>query len=96
MPAPPKIRPVEWRLGVVMHRRAAGPRSVAARLTRAGLPISAAQISRLSTRPPRRVTLELIAGLCEVLGCTIGDLVRLADPAPPRRSCSAPPEVHLP
>jgi DNA-binding Xre family transcriptional regulator len=88
----------EWRLrALIRQQRIAGPTMLAARLRTAGFAISVPQCSRLLTRAPRRISLDLLAALCTVLRCSLEDLLLLVRDAPgaSARRMSAPPMVRL-
>lgn len=88
----------EWRLrALTRQQRIAGPTMLAQRLRAAGLAISVPQCSRLLTRAPRRISLDMLAALCTVLRCTLEDLLVLVREAPggSARRMSAPPMVRL-
>ena len=46
-----------------------------------GVRLSETQVWRLFTGKPERLNLHTLMGLCELLACTPGDLIRRADPA---------------
>ena len=43
-----------------------------------GVEISRQMVHRVATKPPQRVNLDLLAALCDILGCTPNDLLELA------------------
>lgn len=77
-----ELRPVTWTLSVVMAMR--GIRS-ASELRRRLVDVmgdeapSVEQVRRLTSRTPDRLTLRTLAGLCEVLEVTPGDLLIRSD-----------------
>jgi len=67
-------------------------------LAERGISLSREQVFRLVTRPPQRLSMDVLAALCDILGCTPNDLVEVqaksgvkkaassgARPAPPVR-----------
>lgn len=42
-----------------------------------GVEISRQMVHRVVTKAPQRVNLDLLAALCDILGCTPGDLLEL-------------------
>jgi DNA-binding Xre family transcriptional regulator len=66
-------------------------------LAERGVHLSREQVFRLVTRPPQRLSLEILAALCDILDCGPQDLIeiRVADaevskPAKSRRVASPP------
>jgi DNA-binding Xre family transcriptional regulator len=43
-----------------------------------GVEISRQMVHRVATKPPQRINLDLLAALCDILGCTPNDLLELA------------------
>lgn len=89
------IAPLAWRLQALMEsRQIHGPRDLQIRLRNAGYALSAPQAGRLVKSPPRRIQLELLAALLQVLDCTAHELLwrtptregegEKAGPRPPR------------
>ena len=57
-----------------------------------GIALSASQIRRLVTGKPERLSLAVLAALCDILGCTRGDLITVQPAAARRyRTVSPPP-----
>lgn len=78
-----------WRISELM--RAAGVRSatdLTQRLAEAGVSRHLTRVAQLVKGPPAQLSLELLAGLCEVLNCTPNDL--LASDGPLEISDMAP------
>jgi len=44
-------------------------------LAERGVELSREQVYRLATRPPQRLNLAVLAGLCDILDCQPGDLI---------------------
>ncbi len=42
-----------------------------------GVAISRQMVHRVVTKPPQRINLDLLAALCDILGCTPNDLLEL-------------------
>ena len=53
-------------------------------LAERGVPLSREQVYRLVARVPERLSLTTLAALCDILGCTPGDLVEPYRDKPPR------------
>lgn len=88
------MRPVTWHLAQLVERRGLTATELARQLERVGVPRSLAQVSRLIAGPPRRLTIDVLAGLCQVLGCSVADLLAVPS-APTGERAELPPEVHL-
>jgi DNA-binding Xre family transcriptional regulator len=68
-------------------------------LAERGMALSREQVFRLVTRPPQRLSMDVLAALCDILDCTPNDLIEVqvvksaakkaassgARPAPPMR-----------
>ena len=55
-----------------------------------GINLSSVQVWRVVTQTPERLSLPLLAALCDIFGCTPADLIATrADNAAPRRAASA-------
>jgi DNA-binding Xre family transcriptional regulator len=81
---PAATRRYRWRLrGLMAARGMFATTDLAAPLADRGIQLSAAQIYRLVTGTPQRLSLELLAALCDILDCTPNDLIecRAATPA---------------
>lgn len=73
-------RKVTWRLRVMLAER--GLRSATAlhhRLADIGLDISSAHLSRMMHARPKRLSMELLDALLEVLQCELSDLMRVQE-----------------
>lgn len=46
-------------------------------LAERGVQLSREQVYRLVTQPPLRLTLDVLAALCDILGCTPNDLIEI-------------------
>lgn len=71
-------------------------------LAERGIHLSREQVFRLVTQPPQRLSMDTLAALCDILGCTPNDLIEVetvnaevrktagetSDPAPPVRRTS--------
>lgn len=69
-------------------------------LAERGITLSREQVYRLVARVPERLSLQTLAALCDILGCTASDLVEpyratLARPARRERSTDPPPRPKL-
>lgn len=79
MRLPRKDIRIEWRIRSVMaERRIDSAADLRRRLRTIGVNVSSQQLSRIVYGCPRRLTLDLLAGLLAVLHCEPGELVRLA------------------
>lgn len=47
-----------------------------------GVEISRQMVHRVVTKPPQRINLDLLAALCDILGCTPNDLLELRQEQP--------------
>lgn len=55
-------------------------------LAERGIDLSPAQVHRLVTQTPERLSLRTLMAVCDALDCEVGDLLeRVADPLPTRR-----------
>lgn len=71
-------RRFEWRLEELMYAR--GIRQVTAlqrELAQRGIDLSSSQTHRLVTQTPDRLNLDVLAALCEILGCSSADLIAI-------------------
>lgn len=73
------LKTIEWRLNVVMsERRIKTIIELKRRLAKeADVHISSAQLGRVVWERPQKLSMELLAGLVKVLGCEIGDIMRV-------------------
>ena len=46
-------------------------------LAERGITLSREQVFRLVTQPPQRLSMDTLAALCDILGCTPGDLIEV-------------------
>jgi len=83
MSAPEHDTPIAWRLRELMA--AAGmfkTTDLVEPLRNAGVQLSREQVFRLVTKAPARLNMEVLAALCQILGCTPNDLIEIAPPTP--------------
>lgn len=66
-----------WHLAEVVRRRGLTATELMRRLAQVDVPLSLAQVSRLMAGSPRRVSLDVLRGLCQVLDCGVPDLLTL-------------------
>lgn len=59
-------------------------------LAERGVSLSREQVCRLVTRTPERLSLATLAALCDILGCSPGDLVELVAPGADRQGHGQP------
>lgn len=72
----PRCRRLVWRLRVVMaERNIRTVTDLAHRLEEKGVEISTQQLTRVVNDIPARLSMELLAGLIEVLNCGVGDII---------------------
>ena len=83
-------RDYQWHLAELMARHGLhNTTDLSAHLTERGIQLSPSQVYRLVTQRPERVSLKLIAALCDIFDCDIADLVTVtAVAAAPRRKAS--------
>ncbi|MEV4416188.1 helix-turn-helix transcriptional regulator [Catellatospora sp. NPDC049609] len=63
-------------------------------LAERGVELSREQVFRLVTQPPQRLSMDTLAALCDILGCTPNDLIEVQRvPAAHRQTAG---EAHLP
>ena len=55
-----------------------------------GIGLSSSQIRRLVTGKPERLSLPVLAALCDILGCTPGDLITVRVAAAPGPGTGSP------
>ncbi|HZE03337.1 MAG TPA: helix-turn-helix transcriptional regulator [Pseudonocardiaceae bacterium] len=82
----------QWRLGELMARRGLrNSTDLAPLLHERGIDLSPSQVYRVVTQRPERVTLKLVAALCDIFGCGPEDLITVtaADTRQPRRATGA-------
>ena len=79
-----------WRLREVMAARGLWATTDLAPLLRArGIDLSAAQVYRLVTQTPERLSLKTLMALCDALDCTTTDLIEPVEVAAPSRKRKA-------
>ena len=72
----------EWRLRPLLAEHGVYTAAqLAPLLAEQGVKLSETQVWRLLTGKPERLNLHTLMVLCEILGCTPGDLIRRAEPA---------------
>lgn len=70
----------EWNLRMIMAEKGMYQTTDLRRaLLAEGLQLSREQVYRTVTRPPSRLSLELLVALCKILDCTPNDLIEVAD-----------------
>jgi len=94
---------IEWHLRLKMAERGLYHTSdLVPLLAERGVDLSREQVFRLVTQPPQRLSMDTLAALCDILGCTPNDLIEVetvnaevrkavgetADPAPVVRRTS--------
>ena len=81
----------QWRLREVMATHAMFTATdLEPHLADRGINLSSVQVWRVVTQTPERLSLPLLAALCDIFGCTPADLIATrADNAAPRRAASA-------
>jgi DNA-binding Xre family transcriptional regulator len=80
-----------WRLAELMAREGMhNSTDLAPLLRERGIDLSPSQVYRVVTQRPERVSLKLIAALCDIFSCGPEDLVTVtaADAARPRKAAS--------
>lgn len=84
---------VQWHLAKLVR-----PRFTATELTRrlalVGTPLSLSEVTRLLAGTPMRPSLPVLGGLCEVVECTLNDMITFERPIA-GRGPGLPPEAHL-
>jgi DNA-binding Xre family transcriptional regulator len=70
-------------------------------LAERGVVLSAPQVYRLVAKVPERLSLKILAALCDILGCDPGDLIEVGvagtpDPGPARRGAKVVDLLELP
>jgi DNA-binding Xre family transcriptional regulator len=80
----------QWHLAELMARHGLhNTTDLSAHLTERGIQLSPSQVYRLVTQRPERVSLKLVAALCDIFDCDIADLVTVtAVDAVPRKKAS--------
>lgn len=68
----------EWRLRELMEAHCIHSASeMVPRLAERGIQMSRIQVYRLMVQEPSRITLDVLAALCDILECTPNDLIRV-------------------
>ena len=85
----------QWRLREVMAAHAMfATTDLVPPLTDRGITLSASQVHRLVTGTPERLSLPVLAALCDIFEVTPADLIRTAaENAAPRRTATAGAQV---
>lgn len=79
-----------WRLAELMAARGMhNSTELIPRLVERGIQLSRPQVYRVVTQRPERVSLQLIAALCDILGCGVDDLVTVTATDVRRRKASS-------
>ncbi|HEX6238557.1 MAG TPA: helix-turn-helix transcriptional regulator [Acidimicrobiales bacterium] len=80
-----------WRLREVMAARGLWHTTeLRPLLVERGIDLSPAQVHRLVTQTPERLSLRTLMALCDALGCEVGDLLeRVAETTAPHRQRAA-------
>jgi len=68
-------------------------------LAERGITLSREQVFRLVTQPPQRLSMDTLAALCDILGCSPNDLIEVEVVSEQVRKasgerCAAPPPVR--
>ncbi|MDD9381286.1 helix-turn-helix transcriptional regulator [Streptomyces sp. ZAF1911] len=70
----------EWNLRRLMaEREMYQTTDMVPRLAEYGVHLSREQVFRLVTQPPQRLSMDTLAALCGILGCTPGDLITVKE-----------------
>lgn len=48
-------------------------------LAERGITLSREQVFRLVTRPPQRMSMDILAALCDIFGCGVQDLIEIVE-----------------
>ncbi|MEU8310731.1 helix-turn-helix transcriptional regulator [Actinomadura sp. NPDC048955] len=80
----------QWRLREVMAAHGMfSATDLAGPLAERGIMLSSVQVWRLVTQSPERLSLPVLAALCDILNCTPSDLIATrAENAAPRRTAT--------
>ena len=72
----PRTVSYRWHLAELMARHGLhNTTALAPLLAERGIDLSVSQIYRLATHTPERVSLTLLAALCDIFGCGLDDLI---------------------
>jgi DNA-binding Xre family transcriptional regulator len=90
---------IEWHLRLRMAERGLYHTSdLVPLLTERGVDLSREQVFRLVTQPPQRLSMDILAALCDILDCQPGDLIEVKKVSRPVRkaagSSAVPPPVR--
>ncbi|QHE73103.1 helix-turn-helix domain-containing protein [Rhodococcus sp. WAY2] len=68
----------EWRLRRMMaDREMYQTTDLVPLLAERGIGLSREQVFRLVTQPPQRLSMDVLAALCDILGCSPNDLIEI-------------------
>lgn len=68
----------QWHLRTLMAQRGMFQTTeLVPRLAERGVVLSREQVFRLVTQPPQRLSMDVLAALCDILDCTPNDLVEI-------------------
>ncbi len=68
----------QWHLRTMMAQRGMFQTTeLVPRLAERGIVLSREQVFRLVTQPPQRLSMDVLAALCDILDCTPSDLVEI-------------------
>src|SRR5947207_3668590 len=69
---------IDWHLRLRMAERGLFHTSdLVPLLAERGIDLSREQVFRLVTQPPQRLSMDTLAALCDILGCTPNDLIEI-------------------
>ena len=68
---------IECRIGALLQRDDRTTGDLVRLLAAVGVDISRPQAWRIATKPQKRISFPMLAGLCEVFACTPNDIVKL-------------------
>ena len=85
----------DWQLRQIMAGRGMFQTSdLAGPLAERGITLSREQLWRLVSQPPQRLSLDVLAAMCDILGCGPGDLIKVrVENASVRKTGTGPAEV---
>lgn len=89
------VRPVvRWNLRRIMAEKGMfATTDLMGPLAERGVEMSRQMVHRVVTKPPQRINLDLLAALCDILGCTPNDIIEIAYERP---ATPEPDEEHGP
>jgi len=84
-----------WHLAELMAREGLhNSTDLSAHLQQRGITLSPSQVYRLVTQRPERASLKIVAALCDIFQCDVGELITVtAQDAAPRKRASRAGEV---